>query len=61
MKVARLRALTQAFTLSAHIIISVETKVARLRALTHHIPYQECMFLLRRNEGGPIEGIDTTQ
>ena len=60
MKVARWRALTPFPDLPSELLDFVEMKVARWRALTHG-----CIFHMMgppcpsRNEGCPLEGIDT--
>ena len=60
MRDARYRALTQNVKHFIFLLIRVEMRDARYRALTH----TWCMFLLFlfcRNEGRPIQGIDTTR
>ena len=59
MKVAPFRALTQLIASREASLVSVEMKVAPFRALTHYFMHSAIPAHVRRNEGRPIQGIDT--
>ena len=60
MKVAPFRALTHTRFFSNTFLNNVEMKVASFRALTHCMNLSSKPLLLCRNEGRPIQGIDTS-
>ena len=59
MKVAPFMALTQVNLLQSVSLNVVEMKVAPFRALTQCLRFRPYFPFRRRNEGRPIQGIDT--